>query len=54
MRNGQASLLARLFDAESYLIDHPDVASAGADPWQHYVNFGFREGRRVRLLPASE
>jgi hypothetical protein len=54
MRNGQSSLLVRRFDAESYLVDHPDVASAGMDPWQHYVNFGFREGRKVCLRPARE
>jgi Glycosyl transferase family 2 len=54
MRNGQSSLLVHRFDAERYAIDHPDVASAGMDPWQHYVNFGFREGRKVHVLPARE
>ena len=54
MRKGQSSLLVQRFDAERYAIDHPDVASAGMDPWQHYVNFGFRERRKVRVLPARE
>lgn len=36
------------FDADAYLRFHPDVAAAGADPYQHYVNHGYREGRRVR------
>ncbi len=41
------------FDAVGYLIDHPDVAAAGMDPWQHYREFGWREGRKFRLLSTE-
>lgn len=36
------------FDADWYLAMYPDVAGAGLDPWQHYAQNGWREGR----LPA--
>jgi uncharacterized coiled-coil protein SlyX len=42
--------LAERFDAVGYLIDNPDVAAAAVDPWQHYLETGRREGRKVRLL----
>jgi hypothetical protein len=53
MRNGQTAVLAERFDAVGYLIDHPDVAAAGVDPWQHYREFGWREGRKFRLLSVK-
>lgn len=31
--------------AAQYLIENPDVAAAGVDPWQHYQNYGKSEGR---------
>ncbi|BBO56832.1 hypothetical protein [Cobetia sp. AM6] len=34
-----------LFDADWYLIEYPDVATAGLDPIKHYLNEGAREGR---------
>ena len=52
MRNGQYAMLAERFDAASYLIDFPDVAAARVDPWQHYCDFGWQEGRAIRLLPV--
>jgi hypothetical protein len=33
------------FDPESYLALNPDVALAGADPHQHYLRYGMKEGR---------
>jgi hypothetical protein len=51
LRSGQD--LAALFDAAGYLIDHPDIAAAGVDPWQHYREHGWLEGRKLRLLPRS-
>jgi hypothetical protein len=54
MRSGKTKVLAERFDAASYLIYHPDVAAAGVDPWQHYLEFGWREGRKIRLLPAKK
>jgi hypothetical protein len=51
MSNGQPEILAKRFDAARYLVDHPDVAAAGVDPWHHFREFGCSEGRRFRLLP---
>jgi len=34
-----------MFDAEWYLREYTDVASAGIDPLRHYVEFGAKEGR---------
>ena len=34
-----------LFDASYYLAQNPDVAAAGVDPYQHYITFGWKEGR---------
>lgn len=44
------------FDAEFYLLQYPDIASAGVDPYHHYVSHGKAEGRhgvRPRLLIAD-
>lgn len=41
------------FDAEFYLLQYPDIASAGVDPYEHYISHGKAEGRqalRPRLL----
>jgi hypothetical protein len=43
-------MLAKRFDTARYLIDHPDIAAAGLDPWRHYHEHGWREGRKFRLL----
>jgi glycosyltransferase involved in cell wall biosynthesis len=34
------------FDPQWYLQTYPDVASAGVDPLEHYINYGRFEGRR--------
>lgn len=39
-----------LFDAGYYLRQNPDVAAAGADPYQHFMYYGWREGREPSLL----
>jgi Glycosyl transferase family 2 len=54
MRSGHIATMPERFDAAGYLIDHPDVAAAGVDPWQHYQEFGWHEGRKFRLLPVKE
>lgn len=36
---------AGLFDGEAYLRRHPDVASSGMDPLDHYLKHGLNEGR---------
>ena len=33
------------FDAAYYLAANPDVAAAGADPYTHFLTYGWREGR---------
>jgi|HubBroStandDraft_1064217.scaffolds.fasta_scaffold166148_1 hypothetical protein len=35
------------FDAEAYLQANPDVLAAGVDPWEHYLDFGYQEGRSI-------
>jgi hypothetical protein len=35
-----------LFDPSTYLAMHPDLMAAGADPWEHFVHYGLKEGRR--------
>lgn len=52
LRSGQTAILAKRFDAASYLRDNPDVAAAAVDPWQHFCEFGLREGRRFHRLPS--
>jgi hypothetical protein len=47
--HAKPELAAKRFDSERYLTDHPDVAAAGLNAWQHYLNFGFREGRKVNV-----
>lgn len=37
------------FDPQLYLEANPDVAAAGVDPTQHYLQYGKAEGRRLRL-----
>jgi hypothetical protein len=35
------------FDREAYLQANPDVRAAGIDPWEHYLAFGYEEGRHL-------
>lgn len=35
-----------IFDAGYYLDNNPDVAAAGADPFEHFFTFGVQEGRK--------
>lgn len=39
------------FDANEYFLANPDVQAAGADPYVHYLQFGFRERRKLKLHP---
>ncbi len=39
-----------LFDTSYYLLHNPDVAAAGIDPYQHYLTFGWKEGRNPDAL----
>ncbi len=42
--DGVASPIAE-FDPAHYLRASPDVAAAGVDPFEHYLLYGYREGR---------
>ncbi len=43
---GDRALVSRQFDPEFYLHSYPDVAAAGMDPLDHYLRYGWRDGRR--------
>lgn len=47
-------MIIDLFDAPWYLQQYPDVAAAGVEPLQHYLQFGRGEGRYPCALPALE
>lgn len=52
--SGQASTTITvndpLFDAVYYLQRNSDVAAAGLDAYQHFMNYGWREGRDPSLM----
>ncbi len=39
------AIAARAFDAVFYLKTYPDVGEVGADPLDHFMTYGWREGR---------
>ncbi|RZM77700.1 cadherin-like domain-containing protein [Leptolyngbya iicbica] len=39
-----------LFNEQFYLRNSPDVAAAGTDPYEHFIDFGQFEGRRPSAL----
>ena len=43
-RTGTVSPLPE-FDPQFYLSRYPDIAAAGMDPFEHYLHWGYREGR---------
>ncbi len=43
-RSGTASPIAD-FDVGYYLANNPDLAKAEIDPFEHYLKYGYREGR---------
>ncbi|MDD3476761.1 MAG: glycoside hydrolase family 99-like domain-containing protein [Sulfurimonas sp.] len=34
------------FDTGYYLRTYPDILAAGANPYEHYINYGWQEGRK--------
>ena len=48
LRAGRLQALSRmgLFDADYYLATHPDIAQAGVEPFEHFFDHGWKEGRR--------
>lgn len=47
-------LVAKHFDENFYLTKYPDVAAAGVDPVQHYIDNGWREGRDPSLAFSTK
>ncbi len=41
----ERSVVAQHFDATYYLSTNPDVAQIGHDPLEHFLQYGWREGR---------
>lgn len=48
--DGVYDLVAEYFDEDFYLTAYPDVAKAGVDPIQHYLDAGWQERRDPSLL----
>ena len=51
-RPASARLWSERVDAEWYLRQYPDVARAGADPLDHFIKYGAREGRKANAAEA--
>ncbi|TVT30965.1 glycosyltransferase family 2 protein [Marinobacter vinifirmus] len=45
---------SRWFDPDWYLQQYPDIAQAGLEPLQHYLNHGVKEGRLPCRLASLE
>jgi glycosyltransferase involved in cell wall biosynthesis len=43
--NTADNIIKELFDEEYYLRTYPDIKSAGVDPFEHYINYGWKEYR---------
>ena len=50
LKSSDNELMHSCFDASYYLEKNPDVKDAGLDPFQHFMQFGFREGRNPHPL----
>jgi hypothetical protein len=48
-----AASLPADFDPAAYLEANPDVALSGANAAEHYLAFGIKEGRRLRVEPGE-
>ncbi len=42
---GVPAVVSQLFDSKWYLERYPDLATAGFDPFSHYMDFGSKQGR---------
>ncbi len=47
-RDGIVALMREEFDQEFYLARYNDVSMANAEPFEHYLNFGWKEDRDPR------
>jgi hypothetical protein len=48
LMHAERAKLPQDFDVDSYLALNPDVQVAGADPIQHYLEYGFYESRKYK------
>lgn len=46
IEESSSELVKKNFDAEFYLTTYPDVAQAKMNPLEHYLRWGWREGRK--------
>lgn len=45
-----AQMDRRFFDPDYYIRQNPDVSASGMEPFFHYENFGYSEGREARFF----
>ena len=48
------NILLKKFDSEFYLNEYPDVATCQMSAVLHYFAFGWKEGRRIKILETSQ
>ena len=48
------NILLEKFDSEFYLNEYPDVAASQMSAVLHYFAFGWKEGRRIKILETSQ
>ncbi len=46
------NVLGMRLDLEHYLSQNPDVAESGIDPLRHYLTFGWKEKRLIKVRPT--
>jgi hypothetical protein len=46
-------VLGMRLDLEHYLSQNPDVAKCGTDPLSHYLTFGWKEKRLIKVRPIN-
>ena len=49
-KDEQVSIVRSEFDVAFYLAQNPDVAKSGMDPVEHYMHYGWKEGRNPNEL----
>ena len=54
MTHSLPAQIQNIFDPKWYLAKYQDVAHAGTDPFEHFVNFGWMEGRWPCAIKAVQ
>jgi len=49
----QIDILFKWFNGQKYLDCNPDVAAAGANPYEHFMRYGWLEGRKISSIHNS-